>query len=98
MLFLSICMLHIYIYIMICMYIIGLVIRVKESGIQPATKPKVTYGYDLIKLALLKYKELHGDVSVKHDFVVPKDRYVYVCVYIHITLILLSTFPSPSQP
>jgi hypothetical protein len=63
-----------------------LVIRIKESGIQPATKPKVTYGYDLIKLALLKYKELHGDVSVKHDFVVPKDRYVfrYIQLYIHI--------------
>jgi hypothetical protein len=53
----------------------------KEGSVEVVVVETCVYVY-----ILLKYKELHGDVSVKHDFVVPKDRYVcvFVCIQLYI--------------
>jgi hypothetical protein len=47
------------------------------------------YNYDCIKSALIKYKEIFGNVLVKQDFQVPGmyiyvhiDAYVYICKHI----------------
>mmetsp|Transcript_17261 Transcript_17261/g.16591 ORF Transcript_17261/g.16591 Transcript_17261/m.16591 type:complete len:551 (-) Transcript_17261:151-1803(-) len=48
-------------------------LEIKDRSDTVAFKPRREYGFDRIRIALLRYKELHGDLSVRHDFVVPMD-------------------------
>mmetsp|Transcript_14269 Transcript_14269/g.13776 ORF Transcript_14269/g.13776 Transcript_14269/m.13776 type:complete len:511 (+) Transcript_14269:164-1696(+) len=50
---------------------LGIVIQTRQINGIEVTKSKRHSSFDRIKVALLKYKEIHGDLLIKQDFVVP---------------------------
>jgi hypothetical protein len=70
--YIYICVYVKYICIYVYIYYLSLGLEIKDRA-DVAFKPRREYGFDRIRIALLRYKELHGDLSVRHDFVVPMD-------------------------